>query len=207
MNNPWEEIKLSDYENHMSLDSVFQLQTMNQIMKEQFYAHPVKSIMILGIAGGNGLEHIDPQLFERVYGVDINEDYLNACIVRYPRLQPVLKTIHADLISETRLLPCADLLIANLLIEYIGYECFQKVVAQVKPQYVSCTIQINTSDSFVSDSPYIHVFDHLDEVYHRMEENTLKDTMLQLGYQEEIKSEKELPNGKKMVRMDFKYSA
>ena len=37
MANPWEEISLSNYENHMKLDSV----------------------MILGIAGGNGLEHID----------------------------------------------------------------------------------------------------------------------------------------------------
>lgn len=29
--NPWEEISPSDYENHMSLDSVKQLQTMNEI--------------------------------------------------------------------------------------------------------------------------------------------------------------------------------
>lgn len=36
MANPWEEIKLDDYENHMSLDSVKQLQTMNMIMKSQF---------------------------------------------------------------------------------------------------------------------------------------------------------------------------
>ena len=35
MNNPWEEIKLDDYEKHMSLDSVKQLQTMNKMMKEQ----------------------------------------------------------------------------------------------------------------------------------------------------------------------------
>ena len=32
--NPWNEIKLDDYENHMSLDSVNQLQTMNAMMKE-----------------------------------------------------------------------------------------------------------------------------------------------------------------------------
>lgn len=38
MRNPWEEIELSDYENHMSLKSVFQLQAMNQMMKEQLYA-------------------------------------------------------------------------------------------------------------------------------------------------------------------------
>lgn len=70
MNNPWLEINLDDYENHMSLDSVFQLQTMNKIMKEQFYAHSVKTMMILGIAGGNGLEHVDKKIFDKVYGVD-----------------------------------------------------------------------------------------------------------------------------------------
>ena len=35
MSNPWEEISLADYENHMSLDSVKQLQTMNLIMEEK----------------------------------------------------------------------------------------------------------------------------------------------------------------------------
>jgi len=54
MNNPWKNIDIEDYEKHMSLDSVFQLQTMNQMMKEQFYTHSIKSIMIFGIAGGNG---------------------------------------------------------------------------------------------------------------------------------------------------------
>ena len=33
MANPWEEISLSGYENHMKLDSVMQLQNMNQMMK------------------------------------------------------------------------------------------------------------------------------------------------------------------------------
>lgn len=58
MSNPWEEISLSDYENHMSLDSVRQLQAMNSIMKKQFEGYPVKTAMVLGIAGGNGLEHV-----------------------------------------------------------------------------------------------------------------------------------------------------
>ncbi len=57
MNNPWEEISLDDYENHMSLDSVKQLQAMNKIMEEQFETYPVSTAMVLGVAGGNGLEH------------------------------------------------------------------------------------------------------------------------------------------------------
>ena len=40
---------------------------------------------------------------------------------------------------------------ANLLVEYIGYECFQRIVGLVNPLYVSCIIQINTGESFVSD--------------------------------------------------------
>ena len=35
MNNPWETIALSDYENHMSLESVSQLQVLNRMMGEQ----------------------------------------------------------------------------------------------------------------------------------------------------------------------------
>ena len=77
------------------------------------------------------------------------------------------------MIDETSKLPNAELLVANLLIEYIGYDCFQKTVEHVCPKYVSCIIQINIDDSWVSDSPYIHVFDKLDEVHHQMEENLL----------------------------------
>lgn len=59
MKNPWEEIPLDDYENHMRLDSVRQLQAMNEMMKDQFGDYSVSTVMILGIAGGNGLEHIE----------------------------------------------------------------------------------------------------------------------------------------------------
>ena len=54
MTNPWEEISLDDYEKHMSLDTVRQLQAMNSIMQEQFAAYPVETAAVLGIAGGNG---------------------------------------------------------------------------------------------------------------------------------------------------------
>ena len=58
MKNPWEEIDLEIYESHMRLDSVMQLQAMNAIMKKQLEAYPAATAMILGVAGGNGLEHI-----------------------------------------------------------------------------------------------------------------------------------------------------
>lgn len=204
MSNPWEEIDLNDYESHISLDSVYQLQILNEMMKEQFYIYDIKTIMVLGIAGGNGLEHLNQKDFEKVYGVDVNKKFLDECNKRYPELKDVFESICADLLGNDLQLPHSELLVANLLIEYIGYECFQRVVKLVNPQYVSCIIQINTDDSFVSDSPYLHAFDCLDTVHHQMEENELVKCMQEIGYKAEQLQERELPNGKKFVRMDFR---
>ena len=110
-----------------------------------------------------------------------------------------------DLIKEYEILPKSQLVIANLLIEYIGYEAFKKVVAHVKAEYVSCVIQINTDkENWVSDSPYLHAFDRLDEVHCQMEEDALVTAMKEIGYEKLSKNCQALPNGKALVRIDFK---
>ena len=204
MSNPWEEISLSDYENHMSLESVNQLQTMNSLMKKQFSDYPVKTAMVLGIAGGNGLEHVSSDKFEKVYGIDINEGYLKTVEERYKGLAGILECLSIDLITEPEKLPHAELVIANLLIEYIGYEAFQKAVQKIDPEYVSCVIQINTDEAqWVSDSPYLHAFDRLDEVHCQMEENALIAAMEKSDYRIILNESEPLPNGKALQRIDF----
>lgn len=202
--NPWEEISLSDYENHMQLDSVMQLQAMNRMMKGQFQSYSVRTAMVLGIAGGNGMEHINTEKYKKVYGVDINAEYLKAVRERYKNLSGILECLHKNLIAEWGELPPAELVIANLLIEYIGYEVFEKIITHVKPVYVSCIIQINTDEEqWVSDSPYIHAFDGLDKIHRQMEENALATVMQNISYRLIEKMEQPLPNGKKLVRLDF----
>lgn len=203
MRNPWEEIPLNDYENHMKLDSVMQLQAMNEMMQDQFDTYPISSVMILGIAGGNGLEHISTEKFKKVYAVDINPSYLQEVKRRYPDLDKILEYQCINLIEEANKLPTADMVIANLLIEYIGYACFQSVINQVNPQFVSCIIQINVEDKWVSDSPYLHVFDGLEKVHHQIEEQPLKKAMTDIGYHAVKNLEHMLPNGKKLVQLDF----
>ena len=204
MVNPWKEISLSDYENHMSLDSVRQLQSLNLTMKEQLDGYDVKTVMIIGIAGGNGLEHVKTNKYCKVFGVDINEDYLTVVKERYKELAGVLVCLNIDIINEVDKLPDAELLIANLLIEYVGYEAFVKAVEKAKPRFVSCVIQMNeTKEQWVSDSPYIHAFDGLDRVHCQMEENELSIFMNNAGYKL-IKTVKDtLPNGKSLVRLDY----
>lgn len=203
MKNPWEEILLTDYENHMKLDSVKQLQIMNEMMKDQLNTYPISNVMILGVAGGNGLEHIEKNKFKKVYGIDINTAYLKEVIKRYDQLKDVLECLCIDLINETDKLPHADMIIANLIIEYIGYECFQKAIKQVNPKYVSCIIQINLEDNWVSASPYLHVFDNLEQIHHQIEEAELEKAMFEIGYSKIKSLEHILPNGKKFIQIDF----
>jgi len=102
------------------------------------------------------------------------------------------------------LLPQAELVIANLLIEYIGYSAFQNVIQRVKPEYVSCVIQINTdTKNWVSDSPYIHAFDDLDRVHCQMEEEKLIEIMDEIHYSKIKRVMEDLPNGKALLRLDF----
>ncbi|MCR5316922.1 MAG: YjjG family noncanonical pyrimidine nucleotidase [Treponema sp.] len=203
--NPWKDISLSDYENHMSLDSVMQLQMMNEMMKNQFIDFPVDTAMVLGIAGGNGLEHVSKEKYRLVYGVDINDEYLRAVSKRYANLSGTLELLNIDLTNEAQKLPKAKLIIANLLIEYIGYNAFQNVIKQVEPTYLSCVIQINTDEEqWVSDSPYLHAFDRLDEVHCQMEAEKLISSMEQIGYKKLSQKTEPLPNGKALERIDFK---
>lgn len=202
--NPWEEISLETYEKHMSLDSVKQLQLMNRIMKSQFEDYPVDTVMILGIAGGNGLEHIDIKKYKKVYGVDINELYLQETQKRYSNLADILQCLHLDIVCETEKLPQSQLLVANLLIEYIGYDAFVRAVNIINPEYISCVIQINTDEEmWVSDSPYIHAFDGMDEIHHQMESDVLNEKMNSIGFKLILQDMTELPNSKALVRLDY----
>ena len=202
--NPWEEISLSDYENHMSLSSVNQLQAMNKMMKFQFEAYPVTSAIVFGVAGGNGLEHVNLKKYSKIYGIDINNAYLDNVKKRYSFMEDILECKRIDLTCEPDMLPEAELVIANLVIEYVGLEPFKKGILKTGARYVSCIIQINTDEeSWVSDSPYLHSFDGLDAVHHQMEEQSLVMAMNEIGFDLLKKDAMPLPNGKKIVILDF----
>ena len=203
MGNPWKDVSLSDYENHMSLEGIGQLQELSLIMKGQFNDFAASSAMVLGIAGGNGLEHVDVKKYQRIYGIDVNANYLEKAKERHRDLDNVLELQCLDVITDANQLPQAELLIADLFVEYVGYEAFQNAIKRVQPTYVSCVIQINEADGFVSDSPYLHAFDRLQEVHHQMEREKLTRSLKAIGYGFISVKEHPLPNGKKLVRLDY----
>lgn len=200
MKNPWETIPLEEYETHMQLQSVKQLQALNAFMKEQFVSCPAKTVAVLGVAGGNGLEHALNAIFSKVYAIDINHAYLKQCAKRFP--EPVFEFIRADLTDPAVLLPKAELLIANLLIEYIGYNRFCDVVQKISPRFISCVIQHNANDRFVSDSPYLHSFDGLESVHRTINKRELNEALAQIGYRCVAQEVRTMPNGTSLIRQD-----
>lgn len=203
MSNPWEKVSLKDYENHMKLSTVHQLQELNEIMKSQIYKYKVKTVAILGVAGGNGLEHIDSSKIDKVYGIDINQNYLDSCKERYENLKSCLVLKKLDLSNIKNDLPEVDIIIANLFIEYIGIDMFIKQLSKNSPKYVSCVVQKNPDNNFMSDSPYVRAFDEVSEMHKDIEKSSLVEAMNTIGYSLIFSEDHLLPNMKKLVRLDF----
>ena len=201
--NPWKEMKLSDYEGHMNLESVKQLPVLRLMLKDQLEAFDIQRAMVLGIAGGAGLEHVAENQMDKLYGVDINDGFLAECHERFKNLYPMLELINADLMDEDCEIPMADLVICNLVAEYIGYEALFGAVCKANAKYVSVVIQVNKEQGFVSDSPYLKAFERLDEVHCLMEEDVLISKMKNEQFELLYKKTEDLPNGKILVRLDF----
>ncbi|MCI9553530.1 MAG: methyltransferase type 11 [Acutalibacter sp.] len=205
MMNPWEQIPLYIYEAHMSLEQVAQLQALNCIMKNQWRASPsAVSAAIFGIAGGNGLEHCGNKL-QTIYGFDVNQKYLQACAQRFRSvLGERLQLQQVDLTEQGSKLPVVDLVIADLVIEYIGIKTFCAHVAMVKAKYVSCVIQRQLEPtSFVSASPYQEQFQAVNQLHQDVDPHCLQKEMLQYGYVLVLREISDLPNDKQLLRLDF----
>jgi hypothetical protein len=203
---PWRGIDLDVYERHMSDARVGQLQQLHDITEEQLAAYRSRAVGVLGIAGGNGLDLLDPQATDAVYGYDINSDYLDACEARYrgalgDRLHLTETSIDRSLRIER-----VDLLIANLIVEYVGTEEFVAFAAANSRSItvLSCVIQRNDSNSFVSATHDASSFDALASVSSDIDPEALQSALSDAGFEALDRFEYLLPNGKTLIRQDFR---
>src|SRR5690349_17888547 len=117
MANPWLSIPLSDYEGHMSAPGVEQLGALSFLFSRALRRVQPRSVAVLGIAGGNGLEHIDASVAS-VVGIDVHAEYLDEARRRYPSLPLDLHCL--DLSSERVRIAPVDLVHAALVFEHAG---------------------------------------------------------------------------------------
>lgn len=201
MKNEWEKIDLLDYEKHMSEPSVFQLQTLNKITKNQINDYLPSSLVFLGVAGGNGLEYC--KNIKKVYAVDVNQVFLDTCSKRFPYKD--IKYLKMDLNKDEFHFRNIDLVISNLLFEYINEEIVIPKLSKLlkKEGILSIVFQINKGNSFVSKTKYTDKFECLKKIHHNIE-TTYLETLLTLNKFTKIVDESYLlPNDVVLKRCDF----
>ncbi|MDR7159683.1 hypothetical protein [Arthrobacter sp. BE255] len=203
---PWRHIDLDVYERHMSDAQVGQLQALHAITREQLADYRPRAVGVLGVAGGNGLDLVDPETVQAVYGYDINPAYLDVCRTRYEpvfgdRLHLVECAIGPSLVLET-----TDLLIANLIVEYVGEREFAAFAAKNRAsiKVLSCVTQLNNAAGLVSKTEFSDSFDGLASIATDIVTGRFADAMVEGGFEAVKERTYPLPNGKLLCRQDFR---
>lgn len=116
---PWQQIPLADYEAHMNAEAIQQASALSNLFAEALSLRKPASVAVLGVAGGNGLEHIDRRQTQRIVGIDLNPEYLAAVRERFASL-PGLELHAIDLVETAIQLPPVDLVHVALVFEHTG---------------------------------------------------------------------------------------
>jgi trans-aconitate methyltransferase len=117
--NPWLAIPATDYEGHMALPEVGQLQVLSALFGDTYRELQPARLAVLGCATGNGFEHIDPLITPQAVGVDINPQYLEIARARYAQRLPGLQLLTADLATCKLAASTFELISAALVFEYL----------------------------------------------------------------------------------------
>jgi hypothetical protein len=142
--NPWLALPLEDYEGHMGSAAVNQLVPLAGLFRDALARLRPRSVAVLGVAGGNGLEHVDGTLTTRVVAVDLNQAYLDATKARFPDLRG-LELYCTDLTADQPLdVDPVSLVHAALVFEHAGIErCLEHAVSLVaRGGHLSVVLQL-----------------------------------------------------------------
>jgi len=117
--NPWLEINIDDYINHMSSPEVKQYQLINDSFKTVLKDYCPGSIFVPGCTIGNGFEYIDWMKTELVTALDINPQYITQLRNRFQH-QNKLELINEDFMNFEPPNKKYQLIFAALFFEYVN---------------------------------------------------------------------------------------
>ena len=197
MTNPWNTTPLDDYETHMSFPEVRQLAPLSDLFREALPIRSPQSLAILGVTGGNGLEHIDSGITKRIVSIDFNSLYLDAVRHRFPAL-PGLQCVCIDLAQERVALEPADLVHAALLFEHTGLgRCLENAVSLVAARgALSVVLQLPSEFApEVSKSP-VQSMQRLSSHFSLIDSAVLAEQLKSYQFRLEHETRRSLPAGK-----------
>jgi hypothetical protein len=158
VSSPWLQIPIVDYEGHMSLASVAQSQMLAGVLQRAVAEFRPRSLAVLGAAGGNGLDCVDPGIVQRVVAVDFNPEYLTLCTKRYAGRFTQYEAVLHDLRDGPPSFEPVDLVYAGLVLEYLDCLAFVNYLPRLlSPGGVFVAVLQLPSASLpeVSPSPFV----------------------------------------------------
>ena len=197
MPNAWLEIPLDDYEAHMRSEAVQQLDALSELFRQVLQFCKPESVAILGIAGGNGLEHVDPAITRRILGLDINPTYLEAVRQRYIGLRG-LELCCVDLTDRLIGLAPVELVHAALLFEHTGLgPCLRNALSLVSAGgRFSVILQLSSPASEEVTATPFQAIKMLRSSFHLIDPAYISERVEQSGFQPLKTWQHPLPSGK-----------
>jgi len=152
--NPWTVVQASDYERHMGPEGVDQLAPLSAIFQEAYLAAQPDRVLLLGCATGNGLEHVNPAVTQRVTGVDVSLQYLGIARQRFMHLGAKLELFCSEA-EKFRATPGSfDLVHAALLFEYLHPEPLVRKIAEWIAPGGTCAVVLQLPGGESPPSPF-----------------------------------------------------
>ena len=117
----------------MNSEPVQQLAALAELFGEVLHSCRPESVAVLGVAGGNGLEHVDAAVTRRFCGIDINAQYLETAGARFAAV-PGLELHCLDLAEQNVPLAPVQLVHAALIFEHAGTgRCLDNAIKMAAP--------------------------------------------------------------------------
>ena len=200
MTNPWLSIPLGDYEGHMNHPSVRQLRALSDLFKHVVEQAKPRSVAVLGVAGGNGLEHLATTAVARVVAIDINMEYLEATRRRFNQSNhsAALELHCADLtIDQIRIAP-VDLVHAALVFEHAGTEnALENAVSLVgRHGRLSIVLQLPSAEQAPVTPTTFESIQALRDHFAFVDRDTLSASLEDRGFVPETEVTRRLPGNK-----------
>ena len=197
MSNPWLTVPLTEYEQHMSSAEVQQLGALSDLFAEAIGRCRPLSIAVLGIAGGNGLDHIDSSITARVVGLDLNPQYLEAVRERYSHL-PGLELHCVDLSEQYVEFEPVQLVHAALVFEHAGVDCcLENAISMIVPGgNLSVVLQLPTESGQTAVASQFSSIQNLKSHFSLISPAWLRESLAGRGFRLIHQTTRALPAGK-----------
>jgi len=174
------------------------------LTKKYLQKYIPKKPLFLGVTGGNGLEHIDGNATKTVYGIDVNQSYLDETKKRYEAQIHNLVLVNADISVSTESFLQSDFVWAALIFEYIdikrGFEFISRNIDS--PTVLIITIQYNNGNQSVSKTG-VESVKAVKDIFTPVNQEILQITALESGFKLMGSEENSLPNGKVFFTYEF----